>query len=148
MIASLFRSGRWLRDLDRLNKHIHLLAHEDWQVASRKTKDHLDHPRIDALGAVAGERFLRHHVRFEMLEGKRSRDLQVAAQVTDRLRTRSHEPGIVFVHVHAHMQGRDPAQENQRGRACGGGGDWGKFAWVNLELHDFAVHGSAHRKPF
>jgi hypothetical protein len=78
------RRARCLQAVGRVNKDIHLLADEDGQVALGETKNHLEHARINPLGAVAGERFFRHDARFETHRGEQRRDLPVAAELTDR----------------------------------------------------------------
>lgn len=82
--ATRSRRGRCLLALGCVNKDVHLLADEDRQVASGETEDHLKHPDRDTHGAVAGERLLRHNVGLEAHKGNRNRDLQVAAELTDR----------------------------------------------------------------
>ena len=49
----------------RVNVYIHLLTNIDRQVAAMESVDHLQHARVDAFGAVAGERCLRQDVRLE-----------------------------------------------------------------------------------
>jgi hypothetical protein len=47
--------GPVVRGHRRVDEHVHLLADEDRQVAPREAEDHLQHSRVDTLGAVAGE---------------------------------------------------------------------------------------------
>src|ERR1022692_2154844 len=87
----------------RVDVNIHLLADVDWQLSAVKTIDGLQDSRVHALGAFARERYFRNHVGFKPDKLQGSVNRLVAAKITDRSGRLPDPPGIVLIHIDAHI---------------------------------------------
>lgn len=110
-----------------LNEYIHLLTCEDRQIAMHYAIDNLEHPRVNALGAVAGKRFFGNYIRLEAYEFQGCVNLAVAAQKGHCLGFRAHPPCIVLVYINTDVQGFYIAKEHEWRLSDTGGGELPKM---------------------
>jgi hypothetical protein len=116
------------RDFD---EDIHLLADVDGETIGLEAIYDLQHARIHAFGAPAGERALRHDVGFEADKLERRLLGRIAAHCCDGVRAGLNAPGFLLVDVHAQAQRHQTAEEEQR-LGCNAGG--GEFARAHVEF--------------
>ena len=115
----------------RFDEHVHLLADINRKLTTVKTVDDLQHTRIHPLRGVAGERRFGNDERLKPHKFQWRLDVPVAAQEPHCRRAGLYPPGVVFIHVHAHAQRINAAQQNQRLRQNSG---LGKFPKTHFEL--------------
>src|SRR5688572_16136642 len=88
----------------RLNEHVHLLPHVNRQRRPLERIQHLQHPRIHALGRLPRQRLLRHHIRLHPHELHTRRQVPIPPNKRHRIRPRPKPPRVVLVHIHPYHQ--------------------------------------------
>jgi hypothetical protein len=89
----------------RLNEHIHLLPDIDRQDIAIEAVQHLPDSCIHTLGAVAGERWLRYHIRLEAHELQRHQKVTVAAYGRIGGGTGTDLPGVILIDIPSLQKG-------------------------------------------
>src|SRR4029450_6923126 len=95
-------------------EHVHLLPDVGRQLPALEAIEDLQYARIHTLCTVSGERALRNNVRLDALEVQGRLQLPVAAYEGHCRRLATNAPGIVLVHIDAHMQPVQVAEQDER----------------------------------
>src|SRR5262249_27749785 len=130
--------------LPRVQIHIQLLADVDRHVGRIERVNCLQHAGVNAFGAGAGERLLRHDHRLDADEGNGDRLVGAPAGHGATMQTGAEAWQIAFVDVHPDVMNAQVADYEQR--LAGRSAD--VLTGPDVLLNDLAVDWSANYQPF